>query len=141
MNSDRPRDPNLIPITVSMEAVPAVASAQAAFPEASDFKQEGEPVPLRVFEREFAIGVQFTVAADAATGVHRVPLRVRPLPRRLSSHPNRRQNDLCAPLDGLELPLRRATLSRPSMCPPSTAPTSMAFASAPPMSPAPVHLV
>jgi len=77
MNSDKPRDPNLIPITVSMEAVPAVASAQAAFPEASDFKQEGEPVPLRVFEREFAIGVQFAVAADAATGVHRVPLRVR----------------------------------------------------------------
>jgi thiol:disulfide interchange protein DsbD len=77
MNSDQPRDPNLIPITVSMEAVPVVASAQVAFPEASDFKQEGEPIPLRVFEREFAIGVQFTVAANAATGAHRVPLRVR----------------------------------------------------------------
>ncbi|MSO36605.1 MAG: hypothetical protein EXQ54_09275, partial [Acidobacteria bacterium] len=77
MNSDRPRDPNLIPITVSMEAVPAVASATVAFPEAIDLKQEGEPVPLRVFEREFAIGVQFTAAADAAIGVSRVPLRVR----------------------------------------------------------------
>jgi len=77
MNSDQPRDPNLIPITVSMETVAAVASAQVAFPEASDFKQEGEPVPLRVFEREFAIGVQFAVAADAAMGPHRVPLRVR----------------------------------------------------------------
>jgi len=77
MNSDRPRDPNLIPITVSMEAVPAVASATVAFPEAMDLKQEGEPVPLRVFEREFAIGVQFVVAADAAVGVSRVPLRVR----------------------------------------------------------------
>ena len=77
MNSDKPRDPNLIPITVSMEAVPAVASAQVAFPEAADFKQEGEPVPLRVFEREFAIGVQFAVAADAPLGSHRVPLRVR----------------------------------------------------------------
>ncbi len=71
MNSDKPRDENLIPITVSMEAVPAVIGAMAAFPEASDFKQEGEPVPLRVFEREFAIGVQFTVAADAAAGAHR----------------------------------------------------------------------
>ena len=77
MNSDRPRDPNLIPITVSMEAVPAVVSATVAFPEAIDLKQEGEPVPLRVFEREFAIGVQFTAAADAAIGVSRVPLRVR----------------------------------------------------------------
>jgi thiol:disulfide interchange protein DsbD len=77
MNSDKPRDENLIAITVSMEAVPAVASAVAAFPEASDFKQEGEPVPLRVFEHAFAIGVQFTVAADAAAGAHKVPLRVR----------------------------------------------------------------
>ena len=77
MNSDQPRDPNLIPITVSMEAVPAVASAQAAFPDAVDLKQEGEPVPLRVFEREFAIGIQLAVAPDAAIGSHRVPLRVR----------------------------------------------------------------
>ncbi|MDP2052623.1 MAG: thioredoxin family protein [Acidobacteriota bacterium] len=77
MNSDKPRDPNLIPITVSMEAVPAVASATAAFPEAKDFIQEGEPIPLLVFEREFAIGVQFAIAADAAPGAHRVPLRVR----------------------------------------------------------------
>ncbi len=77
MNSDQPRDPNLIPITVSMEAVPAVASATVAFPAAVDLKQEGEPVPLRVFEREFAIGIEFAVARDAATGVSLVPLRVR----------------------------------------------------------------
>jgi thioredoxin:protein disulfide reductase len=77
MNSDKPRDENLIPITVSMEAVPAVAGAVAAFPEALDLKQEGEPIPLRVFEREFAIGLQVNVAADAAAGDHTLPLRVR----------------------------------------------------------------
>src|SRR5215203_1171411 len=33
MNSDKPREENLIPITVSMEAVPAVTGATAAFPE------------------------------------------------------------------------------------------------------------
>ncbi|MEO7133183.1 MAG: protein-disulfide reductase DsbD domain-containing protein, partial [Vicinamibacterales bacterium] len=77
MNSDKPRDENLIPITVSMEAVPAVTGATAAFPEPVDLKQEGEPVPLRVFEREFAIGVQVSVAADAAAGSHKLPLRVR----------------------------------------------------------------
>ena len=77
MNSDKPRDQNLIPITVSMEAVPAVTGATAAFPEPIDLKQEGEPVPLRVFEREFAIGVQVRVAADAAPGAHKLPLRVR----------------------------------------------------------------
>src|SRR3982750_4915231 len=68
MNSDKPREENLIPITVSMEAVPAVAGATVAFPEAIDLKQEGQPVPLRVFEREFAIGMQVSVAADAAAG-------------------------------------------------------------------------
>src|SRR5689334_11396077 len=68
MNSDKPREENLIPITVSMEAVPAVAGAVAAFPEAVDLKQEGAALPLRVFEREFAIGLQVNAAADAAAG-------------------------------------------------------------------------
>jgi thioredoxin:protein disulfide reductase len=77
MNSDQPRDENLIPITVSMEALPAVTGAVAAFPEPLDLKQEGEPVPLRVFEREFAIGVQVSVAPDASAGTHTLPLRVR----------------------------------------------------------------
>src|SRR6185295_5190268 len=77
MNSDKPRDENLIPITVSMEAVPAVSGATAAFPEPIDLKQEGSAVPLRVFEREFAIGLQVSVAADAAAGAHTLPLRVR----------------------------------------------------------------
>src|SRR5918993_4319831 len=43
MNSDKPRDENLIPITVSMEAVPALAGATAAVPQPLDLKQEGEP--------------------------------------------------------------------------------------------------
>ncbi|MEO5695983.1 MAG: cytochrome c biogenesis protein CcdA, partial [Burkholderiaceae bacterium] len=46
-------------------------------PEPVDLKQAGEPVPLRVFEREFAIGVQVSVAADAVSGAHKLPLRVR----------------------------------------------------------------
>lgn len=77
MNSDKPREENLIPITVSMEALPAVAGATAAFPEATDLKQEGAALPLRVFEREFAIGLQVNAAADAAAGAHTLPLRVR----------------------------------------------------------------
>ena len=77
MNSDKPREENLIPITVSMEAIPAVARASAAFPEALDLKQEGATLPLRVFEREFAIGLEVIAAADAAAGAHKLPLRVR----------------------------------------------------------------
>jgi thiol:disulfide interchange protein DsbD len=77
MNSDKPREENLIPITVSMEAVPAVSGASAAFPEALDLKQEGAALPLRVFEREFAIGLNVNAAADASPGAHRLPLRVR----------------------------------------------------------------
>ena len=77
MNSDKPREENLIPITVSMEALPAVAGATAAFPEALDLKQEGAALPLRVFEREFAIGLEVNVAKDAPAGAHKLPLRVR----------------------------------------------------------------
>jgi thiol:disulfide interchange protein len=77
MNSDKPREENLIPITVSMEAVPAVSGATAAFPESIDLKQEGAALPLRVFEREFAIGLEVGVAADAAAGAYQLPLRVR----------------------------------------------------------------
>src|SRR6185436_8763506 len=77
MNSDKPREENLIPITVSMEAEPSVTGATAAFPEPIDLKQEGAAVPLRVFEREFAIGLQVNVAADASAGAHKLPLRVR----------------------------------------------------------------
>ncbi len=77
MNSNKPRDPNLIPVTVSMEASPAVVSARVTFPEAVDLKQEGEPVPLRVFEREFSIGITLQLAAGAPEGVTRVPVRMR----------------------------------------------------------------
>ncbi len=77
MNSDKPREENLIPITVSMEAIPAVAGAKAAFPESLDLRQEGSPLPLRVFEREFAVGLEVSTAADAAAGAHKLPLRVR----------------------------------------------------------------
>src|SRR4029077_20582105 len=76
MNSDKPRDENLIPITVSMEAVAAVAGATAAVPDPIDLKQEASPIPLRVFEREFAIRLEVKVASDAA-GPHKLPLRVR----------------------------------------------------------------
>ena len=54
MNSDKPRDANLIPITVSMEAVPAVTGATAAFPEPIDLKQEGSAVPLRLVTEEIS---------------------------------------------------------------------------------------
>jgi thiol:disulfide interchange protein len=77
MNSDKPREENLIPLTVSMEEVPAVSGATAAFPDALDLKQEGSALPLRVFEREFAIGLQVNAAADAPAGAHKLPLRVR----------------------------------------------------------------
>ena len=77
MNSDKPREENLIPITVSMEALPAVSGATAAFPAALDLKQEGAALPLRVFEREFAIGLEVNAAGDASAGEHKLPLRVR----------------------------------------------------------------
>ena len=48
------------------------------FRQPTDLKQRGLRSAARVFEREFAIGVELTVAADAAPGDHRpCPARLR----------------------------------------------------------------
>ena len=47
------------------------------FPEAEDFKQEGLPEPLLVFEREFVIGVRLSLAGGLPPGDLVVPARLR----------------------------------------------------------------
>jgi thiol:disulfide interchange protein len=77
VQSNRPRDPLLIPTEVTVEAPAGVQLSELVFPEASEFKQEGLPEPLLVFEREFTIGVAFRLAADVPVGDVNVPARLR----------------------------------------------------------------
>src|SRR5437899_7675574 len=54
-NSNKPRDTNLIPITLTVSPPDGVTAAEIVWPEATDLKQRGADQPLRVFEREFTI--------------------------------------------------------------------------------------
>ena len=68
VNSHQPRDPALIPLTLAVDAPPHVAVTGTALPTPSDLRQEGQDVPLSVFEREFSIGVRLALAADMPIG-------------------------------------------------------------------------
>jgi thioredoxin:protein disulfide reductase len=77
LQSNAPRDPSLIPTTLTFSPSPAVEATEVVFPKASDFTLQGQSEPLAVFERQFVIGVQFAVAADAPRGEIEVPARFR----------------------------------------------------------------
>jgi hypothetical protein len=71
--SNRPRDPLLIPTTLTVDAPPGFTVDSIVWPPASDFAQSAQDEPLSVFEHKFSIGVMITLAADAAAGVVKVP--------------------------------------------------------------------
>lgn len=77
VQSNKPRDPSLIPTELMLEPPTGVRGLEVVFPKAVDFPQEGLPEPLLVFEREFTIGVQFTIAGDVAAGPRTVPFELR----------------------------------------------------------------
>jgi thiol:disulfide interchange protein len=77
VQSDRPRDPLLIPTVLTIEPPAGVMLRATAFPAAIDLKQEGQTVPLAVFENTFAIGAELAVAANAPLGPLLVPARLR----------------------------------------------------------------
>jgi thiol:disulfide interchange protein DsbD len=82
MNSNKPRDPMLIPVVLTVPApdqqLPAgVTVSEVVFPPATDLAQRGADQPLSVFEREFVIGVAIKVDAGAAPGKVVVPARLR----------------------------------------------------------------
>jgi cytochrome c biogenesis protein CcdA len=78
-NSNKPRDPSLIPITVTLpSAAPAgVSIAELVFPLPTELKQRGADQPLLVFEGEFPIGVALSVGPDVKPGPVKVPVRLR----------------------------------------------------------------
>ena len=77
VQSNKPRDPALIPTELLLEPPTGVRGVEVVFPKAVDFPQEGLPEPLLVFDRAFTVGVQLTVAANLAPGPHIVPFTLR----------------------------------------------------------------
>jgi cytochrome c biogenesis protein CcdA len=77
LQSNAPRDPSLIPTMLVFETPEGVHATEVVFPAPTDFTLVGETEPLAVFEREFAIGVQFEVDRGVAAGPIDVPARLR----------------------------------------------------------------
>jgi thiol:disulfide interchange protein DsbD len=75
--SDRPRDPTLIPTVLTIDAPAGVTVEEIVFPPATDLKQAGQDLLLAVFEQNFAIGVEVALARNVAVGDLVVPARLR----------------------------------------------------------------
>jgi thiol:disulfide interchange protein DsbD len=77
VQSNQPRDPTLIPTVLAIDPPVGVTAIEAVFPRAIDFKIEGSPEPLAVFEREFVIGARLKIDAKQTPGDLVIPARLR----------------------------------------------------------------
>jgi thiol:disulfide interchange protein len=77
VQSDRPRDPSLIPTVLTVETPAGVRVTNLIYPEPSDFTLEGETTPLAVFDNEFVVGAELQLDASVVPGDLMVPGRLR----------------------------------------------------------------
>jgi thiol:disulfide interchange protein len=77
IQSDKPRDPSLIPLTLTFDAPAGVTVGKLVFPSPKDFLLKGSDQPLAVFEGAFNIDVELIVAKDHPGGEVTVPARLR----------------------------------------------------------------
>jgi cytochrome c biogenesis protein CcdA/thiol-disulfide isomerase/thioredoxin len=76
-NANKPRDPSLIPMTLTVNVPPGVSVEEIVFPPPTDLEQKGATQPLAVFERDFVIGVRLAVAASVPEGEIAIPAALR----------------------------------------------------------------
>ncbi len=77
VQSDKPRDPSLIPTVLKIDAPAGVTVGKITFPAPRDLTQAGQSQPLAVFGPDFTISVDLTLAANAAAGELKVPAHLR----------------------------------------------------------------
>jgi cytochrome c biogenesis protein CcdA len=77
VQSNRPRDPSLIPTELTFESPDGVTVEEIVFPLPVDLKQIGLDQPLAVFEQVFTVGVHFNLSSAVAPGSIEVPGRLR----------------------------------------------------------------
>ena len=75
--SNKPRDPLLIPTELTIDAPTGVKVKEIVFPPPTDLKQVGQDQPLAVFEQTFVIGVQLALPKGVPEGKLVVPLHLR----------------------------------------------------------------
>ena len=77
VQSDKPRDPSLIPTVLTVEAPSGVRVSNLIYPHPEDFLLEGEKVPLLVFDNEFVVGATISVDSSVPPGELKIPGRFR----------------------------------------------------------------
>ena len=69
VQSDRPRDPSLIPTVLTDGAPCWRPRARSSFiPHPTDFAQQGQAQPLAVFERDFVVGAELEIEPGLPAG-------------------------------------------------------------------------
>ena len=76
-NANKPRDPLLIPIVLTVDPPTGVSVEEIVYPEPTDLAQQGIEELLAVYEQEFLIGVVLTTASDVPLGALVVPASLR----------------------------------------------------------------
>ncbi len=71
--SNKPRDPNLIPTELTLDAPAGVTVDEIVWPKPTDFRVEGLDDLLAVFEHESIIGVQLALAGSVPNGELKIP--------------------------------------------------------------------
>jgi len=71
--SNKPKDANLIPTELTLDAPGGITVAEMVFPEPSPLKQQNVDEPLLVFEHEFTIGALLDVGKDVREGEINIP--------------------------------------------------------------------
>jgi hypothetical protein len=77
VQSDKPRDPSLIPTVLTVTAPPEVTVDRIVYPAATDLRQAGREAPLAVFGPEFTIDVHLSLPAGATPGALKIPAQLR----------------------------------------------------------------
>ena len=73
VQSDKPRDPYVIPTLLSFTLPEGLTVEEITYPESTDFLLENWDEPLAVFDHEFTIEVRLALDADLAPGEVVVP--------------------------------------------------------------------
>ena len=73
LQSDKPRDPYVIPTLLTFTLPEGVTVEEITYPESTDFLLEDWDEPLAVFEHEFTIEVRLVLDADFSPGEVVVP--------------------------------------------------------------------
>ena len=73
VQSDKPRDPFVIPTLLTFTLPNGVTVEEITYPESTDFLLAGQEEPLAVFEHEFTIAVRLALDADVSPGEIVVP--------------------------------------------------------------------